>query len=252
MTVPLTTNFTMNAKDVIFNAMDRVGGEEMAGYELSRAMQNLQLMFQLWRTKAKGAFLWTENLVSPGDEIPLGQGMNRVVFPADCVDVLETYLYYPLPQDIAIPLTRVGRTEHFDTPMLSSQGTPFRIYCHREYNFTSQVWEYAGYLFLSPAITGQNTLRYNYIRAMKDVVNYTDNLDVPTPYLEAVVAGLAFFIARSRAFIKDAQGNRIITTDDLNRLKADADEAFELALEFGSDRANLQIYGDNSAYTGAK
>jgi hypothetical protein len=246
VTIPNTSDFTLSAFDVIQHAMARAGGERVQGFELKFAKQQLQLMMKSWKTKGRGAFLWTENLLSEGNQIVLTANQNLITFPADCMDVLEVELFYP-DTSVGIPMDRIGRTEWTMIPEKNAPGPPVQIYCHRDYNFSTGVWQVQGRLFPTADANTTYTVQYNYLRYFKDIVSYTDNIDVPDEYLEAVVCGLAYFVARNRVF----RPNSNVTEQTITRLKAEYDEAFELALNFGIDRAPMMFRPNLSAYTGA-
>jgi len=81
-----STQFNLELLDVIEEAGERCGIEIRAGHQVRTARRSLNLLLAEWANR--GLNLWTLEKV----EVLLAPGVDKLVLPADTVDILEAVL----------------------------------------------------------------------------------------------------------------------------------------------------------------
>lgn len=180
-----STNFTMTALDICKKAMLRAtvleGGEEPDAADLATVMQSLNLMIKAWETE--GIYLWSNT----EDTFPTVIGTAAYLFgPAGTKTYRPlriTSVRYATSVDTDLPLIPLGRQEYFDLPSKGTAGQPTQFFYDPQ--------RAAGTLYLWPVPDAVSALKYTYVRQFEDFDTNSDEADIPTEWLNALIWNLA-------------------------------------------------------------
>ena len=226
-----TTSFNPDLNDIFEEAFERCGLELRTGYDFRTARRSLNFLIGEWANR--GVNLWT---IEQGS-INLAQGVTTYDLPSDTVDLLEHVIRTDSgqgPNQTDLNITRISVSTYSTIPNKLAQGRPIQVWINRQSgqkvgsnvaipkNPQINVW---------PAPdqgTTQNPYYVFYYWRLKriyDAGDGTNVIDIPFRFQNCLVAGLAYMLAVK----KDN-----VSLDRLNVLKAQYDEAWELAA--GEDR----------------
>jgi hypothetical protein len=126
-------------------------------------------------------------------------------------------------------IARVSRYEWMANPQKNQTGKPGNFYLDRQITPIINLW---------PAPSASyNTLFYSYTSEVEDVGALTDTIAIPSRFLEAITARLAFNLA-----VKEGKLDRI------EFLKNYSDELFSNAQEEDTERVPLRLMIDSKGY----
>lgn len=132
----------------------------------------------------RGLNLWT---IDSGT-IPLVSGTATYDLPADTVDVIETVFRPDSGSDRV--LRRLSISDYSAVPSKTQTGVPTAVYVARVATPTVTFWQV-------PTGSTPGTFVYWRLRRIEDAgATGSLNLDVPTRFLPAFVAGLAYYLAQ--------------------------------------------------------
>jgi hypothetical protein len=222
MTVSGTTAFNMDLTEVVEEAFERVGAEMRTGYDLRTARRSLNLLFADWANR--GVNMWTFEQGT----IPLVAGTATYDLPADTVDLLEHVIRTgagSASTQADLNITRISVSTYATIPNKLQQARPIQVWIERRQS--------------APRITvwpvPDNTTTYNFVywrlRRIDDAGGGVNTMDVPFRFLNAMVAGLAYYLA-----LKVPGG-----MDRVGLLKAQYDEAWELASSEDREKAAVRF-----------
>lgn len=217
-----TTAFNLDLAELVEEAFERAGMELRTGYDLRTARRSLNIMFADWANR--GINMWT---IDSGS-IPLVAGTATYSLPADTVDLLDHVIRTnngntALQTDLTI--TRISVSTYATIPNKLSTGRPIQVYIDRISPQPSvTVWPV-------PDTSTPYTLVYWRLRRIQDAGTGVNTMDVPFRFIPAMVAGLAYYVATKRPQ----------SADRLGLLKAQYDEAWELAAYEDHDKAALRF-----------
>lgn len=180
-----TTDFTMDFTDVAEEAWERAGREMRSGYDLRTARRSMNLLCIEWQNR--GLNLWT---IDEGT-IPLLSNVSNYALPADTIDLLEHVIRTGagnanLQSDLTI--TRINVNAYSTIPNKLSTGRPIQVWIDRQVgNPQINVWPVPN--------TDEYTFVYWRMRRIQDAGNGAETPDMPFRFLNALVAGLAYYIA---------------------------------------------------------
>ena len=215
MTTSGTKTFSMDVAQIIEQAFFRVGGNPISGEEakIARFELNLLLLYLI----SKDAPLSARELKT----FSTVAGTSTYTLPDDVINV-QTLAYNN--GSIDIELTRDDMNEYLRIPNKTQQGQPNRYFIDRgSENMTV-------YLYQVPNNT--YTISYWATTRIEDVTKAVETIDLPPPYLPAIVSGLAYRLSFIRRNI-DAQYRQ--------ELKDWAAEEMKTALEEDRTRTTLYI-----------
>jgi len=220
MTTSGTAVWNPDLSDIIEEAYERCGIELRSGYDYRTARRSLNLIVADWANRGINLFTIEEG------EIDLLQGVKTYSLPADTVDLVEHVIrQYPLTSGQAdLTINRISVATYSTIPNKWNEGRPIQMWVNRQVNNPEvTVWPV-------PNTTGTYKLIYWRMRRIEDPgVPASNSMDIPFRFYEALISGLAFKLAIKRA------------PEKAQMLKAEYDEAFQLAADEDRDRAPLRI-----------
>ena len=223
MTTSGTTTFDLDLNECVEEAFERCGSELRSGYDLRTARRSLNLMFTDWANR--GVNLWT---IGSGT-INLTQGTNTYPLPADTVDLLEHVIRTGagnVSTQVDLTITRISVSTYSSIPNKLQQARPIQVWVNRQEPIPQiTVWP-------TPDQTGVYQFVYWYLKRIQDAGaggTYTQN--VPFRFLNALVAGLAYYLAMK---IPGA-------IERMPMLKQQYDEAWELASTEDRDKSAVRF-----------
>ena len=222
MTTSGTASFSMDLTEVVEEAFERVGSEMRSGYDLRTARRSLNLLFADWANR--GINMWTFEQGS----ISLVPGTATYNLPADTVDLLEHVVRTgagSASTQADLTITRISVSTYATIPNKLQQARPIQVWVER--------------LQAAPRITvwpvPDNSQPYTFVywrlRRIDDAGDGVNTMDVPFRFLNAMVAGLAYYLA-----LKVPGG-----TERLMILKQQYDEAWALASEEDREKAAVRF-----------
>ena len=222
MTVSGTTAFNMDLTELVEEAFERVGAEMRTGYDLRTARRSLNLMFADWANR--GVNMWTFE----SGTIPLVAGTATYDLPADTVDLLEHVIRTgagSASTQADLNIARISVSTYATIPNKLQQARPIQVWIERRQTAPRiTVWPV-------PDNTTPYTFVYWRLRRIDDAGGGVNTMDVPFRFLNAMVAGLAYYLA-----LKVPNG-----IDRIVLLKAQYDEAWDLASSEDRERAAIRF-----------
>jgi len=232
MTTTGTASFNLDLVDLVEEAFERCGKEVRSGYDLKTARRSLNLLTIEWANR--GINLWT---IEEGS-IPLVQGTATYALPVGTIDLLEQVIRTGTgvaQSDIII--SRISAPTFASIPNKNTQGRPIQVWIDRQ---TGATYPVAGIppttLVRAPQVhvwpvPDQNdyyTFVYWRLRRIQDAGSGVTTMDIPFRFLNALVAGLSYYLSMK---IPDIHPDRIVG------LKMDYDQQFQLAADEDREKA---------------
>jgi len=222
MTTSGTTAFNMDLTELVEEAFERVGAELRTGYDLRTARRSLNLLFADWANR--GINMWTFEQGT----IPLVAGQATYDLPADTVDLMEHVIRTgagSASTQADLNITRISVSTYATIPNKLQQARPIQVWIERLQSAPRiTVWPV-------PDNTTTYTFVYWRLKRIDDAGNGVNTMDVPFRFLNAMVAGLAYYLA-----LKVPNG-----TQRLDVLKAQYDEAWDLASSEDREKAAVRF-----------
>jgi hypothetical protein len=222
MTTSGTTAFSMDLTEVVEEAFERVGSEMRSGYDLRTARRSLNLLFADWANR--GINMWTFEQGS----ITLTPGVATYDLPSDTVDLLEHVIRTgagSASTQADLNITRISVSTYATIPNKLQQARPIQVWIERRQETPRiTVW---------PVPDNSTTYTFVYwrLRRIDDAGNGVNTMDVPFRFLNAMVAGLAYYLA-----LKVPNG-----TERLMILKEQYDLAWDLASSEDREKAAVRF-----------
>jgi hypothetical protein len=226
-----TFDKTFSIEEIIEDAYQRVGVDQLTGYQLKSARRSINIMFQEWANR--GLHYWElketnidliENQAeyhffrSAADDTAdsnraqaTTNQIESTIFGMD--DVLEatfrTNRTQSSQQDVA--LTKISRSDYSALANKLQVGTPVQYYVQR---FIDRVTVTVYPVPNSSAASSDMHLYY--VKRIDDVGDYTNAGDVPYRFVPCMVSGLAYYLAQ-KYNPQLVQQNKMLYEDELNR-----------------------------------
>lgn len=228
MAVPTTAVFKLTFDEILDAAQNRLGGEQMSGYEGRVARRAYQIMEAHWANL--GIQMWA---ITPFTTTLL-EDQQTFTMPADCVDVANVNCVMTTgnPQT-QVTMVQVGRDQWFGIAMKLAKGAPNQYFVDRQRDTVT--------LHFYPVPNREYDIVGYYRRRLKDVDNFTDDLDIPFRYTEAAIAGLAYYMSKENPKIDSAKRAE---------LKADYEYVLQQAMDGDADKSPWYVAPDLSMYMG--
>jgi hypothetical protein len=218
-----TATFNLDLNEYVEEAFERCGAELRTGYDLRTARRSLNLLFADWSNR--GINLWT---VEQGSQV-LTPGTNTYTLPADTVDLIEHVIRTGagnVSTQTDLTITRISVSTYSSIPNKLQQARPIQVYINRQAaapQFT--VWP-------TPDNSQTYTFVYWRLRRIQDAgAGGTYTQDIPFRFLNALVAGLAYYLSMK---IPGA-------IERMQTLKQQYDEAWELASTEDREKAAVRF-----------
>ena len=138
------------------------------------------------------------------------------------LNIQELYFNTALNDTI---VTRLSRAEYIAIPQKNQTGRPTSFYVDRQINPVLILWPTPNTLY--------NNLFYTRVEMPQDIGSMTNTPEIPSRFLEALTANLAYRLA-----LKEGKLDRV------QILKALSDEEYNIAGQEDRERVPLRIYGD--------
>ena len=201
-----TTTFdkTFAIDEIVEEAHERIGLQNVAGYQLKSARRSLNVLFQEWGNR--GINYW--EIGSTNIDLIEGQAEYKFFRSSDdgtsatttspasvygMSDVLEAQLRSNRTQTTQAdsPMTKVDRSTYGGFSNKLSKGTPNQYWVQRFIDHVS--------ISVYPTPDSSNAskdMHIYYIKRIQDVGDYTNATDVPFRFVPCMISGLAFYLAQ--------------------------------------------------------
>jgi hypothetical protein len=223
MTTSGVTTFNPDLNEIVEEAFERCGAELRTGYDLKTARRSLNLLLAQWANQ--GINMWC---IEQGSQV-LTPGTNTYTLPADTVDLIEHVIRTGagnVSTQTDLTITRISVSTYSSIPNKLQQARPIQVYINRQAaapQFT--VWP-------TPDNSQTYTFVYWRLRRIQDAgAGGTYTQDIPFRFLNALVAGLAYYLSMK---IPGA-------IERMQTLKQQYDEAWDLASSEDRDRSAVRF-----------
>ena len=203
-----TTTFdkTFSVDEIIEEAFERLGIQDVTGYHLKSSRRSLNIMFQEWGNR--GLHYWEVgeldlDLIEGQAEYKFfrsaADGTNAVSTPSNVhgiSDVLEAQLRSNRTQtdQSDSPMTKVDRSTYAGFSNKLSKGTPNQYWVQRLIDHVSVS------VYPTPdATNASKDMHIYFIKRIQDVGAYTNATDLPFRFVPCMVSGLAYYLSMKYA-----------------------------------------------------
>jgi hypothetical protein len=213
-----TFDKTFAIDEIIEEAFERIGQQNVAGYQLKNARRTLNILFQEWGNR--GIHYWeidelNLDLIEGQAEYDFfrssDDGTSATSTPNGIYgmsDVLEAQLRSNRTQTTQSdsPMTKVDRSTYAGFSNKLSKGTPNQYWVER---FIDKV---RVHIYPTPDSTNASKdMHFYYIKRIQDVGDYTNATDVPFRFVPCMVSGLAYYLAMK--YVPQLTQNPFTTTN---------------------------------------
>ena len=199
-----TFDKTFAIDEIVEDDFERIGLQNVAGYQLKSARRSLNVLFQEWGNR--GIHYW--EIADTNIDLIEGQsdydffrssddGTSASTTPTNGIygmsDVLESQLRSNRTQTTQAdsPMTKVDRSTYAGFSNKLSKGTPNQYWVER---FIDKV---TIHVYPTPDSTNASKdMHIYYIKRIQDVGDYTNATDVPFRFVPCMIAGLAFYLSQ--------------------------------------------------------
>jgi len=199
-----TFDKTFAIDEIVEESFERIGLQNVAGYQLKSARRSLNVLFQEWGNR--GIHYW--EIADTNIDLVEGQsdydffrssddGTSATTTPTNGIygmsDVLEAQLRSNRTQTTQAdsPMTKVDRSTYAGFSNKLSKGTPNQYWVER---FIDKV---RIHVYPTPDSTNASKdMHIYYINRIQDVGDYTNATDVPFRFVPCMISGLAFYLAQ--------------------------------------------------------
>jgi len=202
-----TFDKTLPIEEIVEEAYERIGIQNVSGYQLKTAKRSLNILFSEWGNR--GLHYW---------EI----ANNNITL----VDSQAVYTMYRSTGDGTSDATAVygvdnvaiSRSQYQGFSNKTAKGIPTQYFVERFIDKTTIT------LYLTPgAAQDGNKINYYYVKRIQDVGAYTNATDVPFRFVPCMCAGLSYYLSQKNA-PQRTQELKLLYEDELARaVKEDAD-----------------------------
>ena len=211
MSVSGSTDFSLDADEVIREAYERCGIQQISGKDLRTAIRSMNLLMAEWANR--GLNLWTVTL---GTQSTTASDKDYSLSKA-VIDILEASVRDSNDDDVT--LSRISRADYEMLPSKDSEGKPSQFYLERTKTPTL-------YVYPTPDVSTY-TIRYYYLKRLDDIDLPTHDPNVPFRFLPCLSAGMAYYLAMKKA------------PQMMPHLKQIYEEEFKRAMDEDRDRASF-------------
>ena len=203
-----TTTFdkTFSVDEIVEEAFERIGIQQVSGYQLKTSRRSLNIMLQEWGNR--GIHYWEIGEL----DLDLIQGQAEYKFyraSSDGTsatsnpngiygmsDVLEAQLRSnrTATDQSDSPMTKVDRSTYAAFSNKLSQGTPNQYWVQRFIDHVSIS------IYPTPDSTNASKdMHFYYIKRIQDIGAYTNATDMPFRFVPCMVSGLAYYLSMKYA-----------------------------------------------------
>ena len=192
-TATFDKNFSID--EIVEEAYERIGQQNVSGYQLKSARRSLNILFQEWGNR--GLHYWevaNNNITLVADQAvytmfrSTGDGTSSTTAVYGVDDVLEVVYRN---SNVDSPLTKINRSQYQSLSNKTSTGQPTQYFVQRLIDRVTIT------LYLTPGSSEAGKfINYYYVKRIQDVGDYTNATDVPFRFVPCMVSGLAFYLAQ--------------------------------------------------------
>ena len=198
-----TFDKTFAIDEIVEESFERIGLQNVAGYQLKSARRSLNILLQEWGNR--GIHYWEIDeldidLIEGQAEYKFfrssDDGTSAVSNPNGVYgisDVLEAQLRSNRTQTTQAdsPMTKVDRSNYAGFSNKLSKGTPNQYFVQRFIDHVSiQVYP------TPDSTNASKDMHIYYIKRIQDIGDYTNATDVPFRFVPCMVSGLAYYLAQ--------------------------------------------------------
>ena len=226
-----TFDKTFAIDEIVEEAFERIGLQNVAGYQLKSARRSLNILFQEWGNR--GIHYWEidelkMDLIEGQSDYDFfrssDDGTSATSTPASVYgmsDVLEAQLRSNRTQTTQSdsPMTKVDRSNYAGFSNKLSKGTPNQYFVQRFIDHVSiQVYP------TPDSTNASKDMHIYYIKRIQDAGDYTNASDVPFRFIPCMVSGLSFYLAQKYQ-PQMVQAMKLYYEDELARALAEEGSA---------------------------
>ena len=201
-----TTTFdkTFSIDEIIEEAFERLGIQNVTGYQLKTSRRSINIMLQEWGNR--GIHYWeidetNMDLIEGQSDYDFfrssADGTSAVTTPTNGItgmsDILEAQLRSNRTSTAQSdsPMTKVDRSTYAGFSNKLSKGTPNQYWVER---FIDKV---RVHIYQTPDSTNASKdMHFYFIKRIQDVGAYTNATDVPFRFVPCMVSGLAYYLSQ--------------------------------------------------------
>jgi hypothetical protein len=220
-----TTTFdkTFSIDEIVEEAFERLGIQQVSGYQLKTSRRSLNIMLQEWGNR--GIHYWEIGEL----DLDLIEGQAEYKFFREAADgtsatsnpngiygisdVLEAQLRSNRTQTTQSdsPMSKVDRSTYAGFSNKLSKGTPNQYWVQRFIDHVSIS------VYPTPDSTNASKdMHFYYIKRIQDVGAYTNATDMPFRFIPCMVSGLAYYLSMKYA-PQMTQPMKLFYEDELQR-----------------------------------
>ena len=221
-----TTTFDkdFSIDEIIEEAFERLGIQNVTGYQLKTSRRSINIMLQEWGNR--GIHYWeidetNMDLIEGQSDYDFfrssADGTSAVTTPTNGItgmsDVLEAQLRSNRTQTTQSdsPMTKVDRSTYAGFSNKLSKGTPNQYWVER---FIDKV---RIHIYPTPDSTNASKdMHFYFIKRIQDAGAYTNATDVPFRFVPCMVSGLAYYLSMKYA-PQLMQGMKLVYEDEFQR-----------------------------------
>ena len=229
-TTSSTTTFdkTFAIAEIVEESFERIGLQNVAGYQLKSARRSLNILFQEWGNR--GIHYWEVDetnldLVEGQSDYDFfrssDDGTSATTTPSNGIygmsDVLEAQLRSNRTQTTQAdsPMTKVDRSTYAAFSNKLSKGTPNQYWVER---FIDKV---RIHVYPTPDSTNASKdMHFYFIKRIQDVGDYTNATDVPFRFVPCMISGLSYYLSQKYR-PELIQAMKLVYEDELARALAE-------------------------------
>jgi len=203
-----TTTFdkTFSIDEIVEEAFERIGVQQVSGYQLKTSRRSLNIMLQEWGNR--GIHYWEIDEL----DLDLIQGQAEYKFFRSAADgtsavsnpngiygmsdVLEAQLRSNRTQtdQSDSPMTKVDRSTYAAFSNKLSEGTPNQYWVQRFIDHVSIN------VYPTPdSSSASKDMHFYYIKRIQDIGAYTNATDLPFRFVPCMVSGLSYYLSMKYA-----------------------------------------------------
>ena len=182
-----TTAFSLSVNDCIVEALDRIGGSPILGYDVKSARRSLNLMFTDWANR--GLNQWTLDKQT----VTMVTGDVTYSLGSSTIGLVDVYI---TRDSTDYGMNEISLTDYNVYPNKAEQGRPSQYYLQKDIDPV---------LYVYPAPENNtDVITYWRLKKIDDITASTvsgteQTFEVPSRFYEAMTAGLAYYMSLKRA-----------------------------------------------------
>ena len=210
-------NFSID--EIIEESFERMGIQNVTGYQLKTSRRSLNIMFQEWANRGIHYWQVANNNITlvNGQSVytmfrSAGDGTSSATAVYGVDDVLEASYR---DNDVDTPLTKIARSAYQALSNKTSTGQPSQYFVQR---FIDKI---TINLYLTPGSTENGKfLNFFFVKRIQDVGAYTNASDVPYRFVPCMVSGLTYYLSQKYA-PQRSQQFKLFYEDEFQRALAE-------------------------------